>query len=573
MVLSMKRILFWAVIVTFFVGLTACNKDDVFTVGDKPIITFSHEDGIYEVNLGDVLTLAPEVENGIGAEYVWTLDDGTVVCRGPVWTHTWNLAGQHYVLLTVSNPAGVDREEVRIDVTAPMPPAISLALPIDGLTILKSSSYTFKPLFGNVTVGETLTVDWLVDGEKMAEGESFEFCRDVCGEYSIVIRAANSAGVAEKEFRVKVVEELPVKLNFMPLSALYSENVRTTIVGRPVALSVVGENVKAEELKWSVNGESADCRGALFVFSAEKAGRYTICVEAQGVVASMIINVAEKATISDGVSSVASIIEYLPAPGQFIGENSSIGGMPTEISTHEAAINWANDRMDSGKFVSLGAWGGYLIAKFNNSVSNSGGDYDFAIMGNAITGSSEPGIVWVMQDVNGNGEPDDAWYELRGSDFTDNGSSSVYSVTYYKPAGDAMAVQWSDIYGMVGTIDYLAGVHDQPSYYPVWVEAESYTLFGSQLPPRNEKHPVTGMWSNNPFDWGYADNLGSDLLDGDTHGGAGVWIGFKISNAVLPNGSTVNLESIDFVKIQTGIMTKCDNLGELSTEVLGIKKL
>ena len=40
----------------------------------------------------------------------------------------------------------------------------------------------------------------------------------------------------------------------------------------------------------------------------------------------------------------------------------------------------------------------------------------FAIQGNAFDSSNEPGIVWVMQDVNGNGLPDDEWYELRGSE-------------------------------------------------------------------------------------------------------------------------------------------------------------
>lgn len=43
--------------------------------------------------------------------------------------------------------------------------------------------------------------------------------------------------------------------------------------------------------------------------------------------------------------------------------------------------------------------------------------YDFAIEGNAFDGSSEPGIVWVMQDVNGNGLPDDTWYQLKGSEY------------------------------------------------------------------------------------------------------------------------------------------------------------
>ena len=33
--------------------------------------------------------------------------------------------------------------------------------------------------------------------------------------------------------------------------------------------------------------------------------------------------------------------------------------------------------------------------------------YDFSIEGNAFDTSSEPGVEWVMQDVNGNREPDE----------------------------------------------------------------------------------------------------------------------------------------------------------------------
>ena len=38
---------------------------------------------------------------------------------------------------------------------------------------------------------------------------------------------------------------------------------------------------------------------------------------------------------------------------------------------------------------------------------NDGG-YEFSVAGNQIDTSNEPGIVWVMQDVNGNGIPDES---------------------------------------------------------------------------------------------------------------------------------------------------------------------
>ena len=66
--------------------------------------------------------------------------------------------------------------------------------------------------------------------------------------------------------------------------------------------------------------------------------------------------------------------------------------------------------------VSLGGFGGYIVVGFDHSIQASGGygGYDFSITGNQFSGSSEPGVVWVMPDENGNGEPDDGpWYELR----------------------------------------------------------------------------------------------------------------------------------------------------------------
>ena len=566
---------FWLSIFSLVLLLVfiSCNKDEVFTAGDKPVISFDHEDGIYSVKLGDELTLAPDVKNGDGAEYIWTLDDGTVVCQQPVWTHTWNKAGEHYVLLTVSNLAGIDREEVRIDVIEPLPPSISLPISDSGLVILKNSTYVFSPIFGNVADGESLSVEWFVDDVKSFVGNTFEFCKNICGEYKVVIRASNSAGCTEKEISVQVVEKLPISLDFMPLSVFYSDNERTTIVGRPVAVSVIGKNVASEEYKWTVDGSVVDCANSTFVFTPEALGVFCIAVEVEGVIISMVVNVVEAAPLRQNGANGATIIEYIPAPGQFIGETNSIGGMSADITTHDLALNWANERLAASKFVSLGAWGGYLVAHFDRSVINSHGEYDFSLLSNAITSSNEPGIVWVMQDVNRNGKPDDEWYELRGSDFSSQGSSHVFATTYFRPSADAMPVQWQDVYGTTGTIEYLAGEHSQPSYYPAWIENSEYTLYGSILPPRNEKHPVSGMWSNNPFDWGYADNLGSDFISGDTHGGAGTWIGFKIANAVLPNGVPVDLDYIDFVKIQTGVMTQSDNLGELSTEVLGIKIL
>lgn len=129
------------------------------------------------------------------------------------------------------------------------------------------------------------------------------------------------------------------------------------------------------------------------------------------------------------------VYEYTPAPGQFINETSTIGGMTGNETSPEAAVAWATQRLKDKLHVSLGSFGGYIIVGFDHSIPNSGNQYDFCVQGNAFDGSSEPGIVWVMQDINGNGLPDDEWYELKGSEAGKEETIQNFEVTYYRPEG------------------------------------------------------------------------------------------------------------------------------------------
>lgn len=267
------------------------------------------------------------------------------------------------------------------------------------------------------------------------------------------------------------------------------------------------------------------------------------------------------------------VFDYTPAPGQFIGETVT-GGMTGNETTPALAAQWAEERLANGSFVSLGSFGGYIVVGFDHSITNSGGSYDFAIVGNAYVsaqgGSNEPGIVYVMQDANGNGLPDDTWYELRGSETGKADVRRDYSVTYYRPTADASPVEWVDSDGNRGTVDYIAFIHKQPSYYPQWIDAASYTLSGTLLPARNTEDAATGFWNNAPYGWGYADNFGSDILDPAAKDAAARTNGFAIANAIDAAGAAVDLKYIDFVKVQTGVLAKSGHLGEVSTEVFGV---
>ncbi|MEG1886050.1 MAG: hypothetical protein RR182_07175 [Alistipes sp.] len=249
------------------------------------------------------------------------------------------------------------------------------------------------------------------------------------------------------------------------------------------------------------------------------------------------------------------VYEYTPAPGQFINDEL-LSGFRGE-NTPDAACAYADKRLRNNtnpmSFVSLGGWGGSLVVGFDKGIANDGG-YNLLIEGNEFNNSSEPGIVWVAADDNGDGRPNDTWYELRGSE--SGKSISGYAVTYTRPA-DKASVQWVDNRGASGTIE-RTDEHKQAQYYPTWISANSYTLTGTRLPDNVEYK--NQQWVTLPFQWGYADNYSTEGRDL-----------FRISDAVDASGKAVQLARIHFVKIQTGCHVKAPLIGESSTEVCAIR--
>ena len=246
------------------------------------------------------------------------------------------------------------------------------------------------------------------------------------------------------------------------------------------------------------------------------------------------------------------VVEFLPAPGQFVNEGYS-------ASTMEEACAYASERFENRYFVSLGGFGGYIVVRFTEPVLNSG-DYDFGIFSNAFLTSSEPGIVWVSQDLNANGLADDEWFELYGSASEDESTLRNHSVTYSR-TDDATKIAWHDSEGASGVIERNA-THPQ-DYFPAWVEGNEYTLSGTRLKDNSVWSDKNQEWQLQPFEWGYADNYSPiDRYDNRANM-------FRISDARTADGEAANLTHIDFVKVQSATNAIHSPIGETSTEVSG----
>ena len=265
------------------------------------------------------------------------------------------------------------------------------------------------------------------------------------------------------------------------------------------------------------------------------------------------------------------VFEYVPAPTQYM---NTITVAYQDGFNEDERLKFASERLRKRSLLSLGAYGGYIVVGFSQPVPNVEGAYDFKIYGNANYnpnawqdrpgGSAEPGIVLVSKDENGNGIPDDPWYELAGSEYGKDTETRDYEITYYRPQPENADVRWTDNQGNEGYV-YRNGYHTQDSYYPAWVDSPSYTLRGTCLGQNTSFDPSTGWQINEPFDWGYADNLGADYKNNALQA--------RIENAVYADGTPADLEYIDFVKIQTAINGKAGALGEISTEVCGVRDL
>jgi hypothetical protein len=544
--------------------LTSCSDND--TTQALPTITLDKADASYTVKIGKTLRIAPKYENVEDAVFAWKVD-GKEVSTDSVLVYDANGLGDKYATLQVINDAGEAYAEMKISVVKKTKPTISLIVPDEGYTIVKGSDLALKPTVDNT---DGTTYSWTVNGSSAATTLEYTFNTAATGSYNLTLTATNEDGSDAVSVPVKVCNP-----EDMPFSWTFDKTVYNMSTGRSIKLQAYDvTNDFNADYTWTVDGTQKQTgKSASYIFSETKQGAYTVVVTMKNAYAqeskTLTVNVCppegtyKRTATASSSDTWNKVYEFLAAPGQFVNQGYN-------ATTMEQANEYAASRLKRVNFVSLGAYGGYIVLGFDHSIENDG-DYNLEFYGNSFKGSSEPGIVWVMQDENGNGLPDDTWYELKGSAYDQGLEVQDYAVTYYKPKAPGMSVQWKDNKGGQGSVDYLM-FHQQDYYYPNWVSTDSYVLRGSKLAPRT-RETSPGYWSNDEFEWGYVDNFSPiDRLTGDiNYGAAPNGNHMKISNAVTYDGKPANLKYVDFVKVQTGLQTKAGWLGENSTEVFNAK--
>ena len=249
----------------------------------------------------------------------------------------------------------------------------------------------------------------------------------------------------------------------------------------------------------------------------------------------------DKTENSEQEMGQVKVLEYRPAMGQFVNVLPEY----EEGDTEEAMCKKAEEMINRGAVVTLGGFGGSITMSLGEPIKNMPNSKDFRILGNAfisddetMIGNSEPGVVWVSVDRNGNGIADDEWYELAGSEYYKPETQHNYKKTWHK----------SDT-----TLNNR--FHTQP-YFPMWVGDTVIEVSGTLLASHMVK---TGdVIAQQILEYGYADNRPNT----DTFGTA-----FDLDWAVDENGQHVQIDECDFVRVVTAVDEVYPMIGELSTEV------
>lgn len=278
---------------------------------------------------------------------------------------------------------------------------------------------------------------------------------------------------------------------------------------------------------------------------------------------------------------ITRVFDFVPAPGQFINSLPAWSeGTTYEQMVEKVSTNFVGK--GNGDLISLGGYGGYVTFGFDHKIVNVEGERDFLVYGNAFEGSSEPGIILVSQDKNGDGLPNDDWYEIWGSAHSDAETIFDYEITYYRPEVEPASSEdeawnkyvrwralWTDAEGAEhDSIGYIPkNSYHMQSWYPGWISEDEITFRGTKLPLNGEdqtaSHGGIQSWYQYAFDYGYADNQPN----------ASEAAKIDIAWARDADGNEANLAYIDFIRVYNGENQVCGWLGETSTEVSGCEDL
>jgi hypothetical protein len=287
-----------------------------------------------------------------------------------------------------------------------------------------------------------------------------------------------------------------------------------------------------------------DWAGAVCAFTPKTAGTYRVRVTVTG--KSYVTGVSVTKSAEADVVCSASLLSSAAGPFKGPLRNFSCG----QFTNGGSGYGW-----------SLCSVGGYMVWDAKKHQDS------YLIAGNAFPGWSEPGIVWFQEDRNGNGLPDETWYEVKGSDDdTPKYRPQLrrrYAIRYIlldEPEDGSNTVAWLDSLGRSSVVKGWGWPKE-------WgVQGDQVTFTGTML--RDTGVFDDGSYGGDMFNLGGYVDVATDI--GKWKGDSGVSMyetKIRVSDAVHADGTPANLNAVRFIKVQTGYFRYGGPVGGISTEI------
>lgn len=538
----------WALPGLLLLQLASCVKHDTTPKEGAPSVVFSASE--YKVKVGTSITMVAQVKDADLGVFSWKLN-GKIISTDPNCIFTGAQVGEYFVTFRVDAKNGSAEQQVKVTVMDKLPPQI--IMPVNLVAFQNKDN----KLASVVSYTDSVTkYSWRLNGVVVSTDSVYNVHPTATGTSTLTLQVWNADGQDLATFGLIVLPPPPPGVFFDDGHyRLPGDNATRRLsvpLGKSLVLAPVIMNIdNPGAFTWTVDGVAQASTTQYLTLTPASKKTYHVMVSVAGVSAAVDVECVDpEGTYKRTATSLSRAIatkafEFIPAPGQFT--DYGIGSTPEQA---RLAIQSQLDANYTEFIALLGAYGGYFITGFDHSVEDKPGA-DLSINGNAFFNWSEPGIVWVMQDENGNGLPDDTWYELKGSETGGPNTHERYAITYYKPGGPKQDVVWIDNLGGTGSVDYNQ-YHSQDYYFPMFINADSYTLAGTCL---KSTMAIGAIETSAGYAWGYVDNFGN-----------GTNLNFRIEDAIRADGSPANLKYIDFVRVQTGMTGKGAAVGEISTE-------
>jgi hypothetical protein len=286
---------------------------------------------------------------------------------------------------------------------------------------------------------------------------------------------------------------------------------------------------------WTVSGDASartyttSKGGELLHITPQAAGTYTITVNVTG--RNFVTGGTDTKTAT---AELVCYVDPLPA-GTFASPLKNFGA--GQMAQGGTGYGW-----------SLGSAGGYEVWTVDHRTS-------YKIEGNPFGAWHEPGVVWMQEDKNGNGLPDEMWHELRGGDDDDSAwrdkITRRYAVSYFKTPDSGTINEYGQLIRKVYWADSKGRTGKIPGGFPSpWGVVGDWVTYTCTL-LRDNGQIATGS---------YNDLIATGYVDAAT-------VDFFVNKAMGADGAPVTLTAVKFIKVQTGIFRYGGLYGDVSTEI------